>query len=901
MTFKYQFFFTFLAIQSLTYAQIEFDYSYYKNFVRHSEGEFCTHIPPAASFVAYLNNDLTRILLENAPRWETGGDPNITGAGVFGVELGNFSQPSASAGDSIFMRFNCLKTGQQGILSEYLNQIPFHYFPKTLYLFSVSLPSKPSQINLEITSEHFRLLTWASQSNVNFHVYRRMVNDTVFQGQSRMQYELIAENLTSSMFLDTTSSSEPHGYTVIPEMSGRYGPHSDEVVDFPSTPYNAQAAVAYSQPFTVAVTWLQPGDTTDVEYRVYRSDQAGVAIDSSHLVTETDKIYYLDSLVTYGETYYYKVLAINSIGVLSSPSNETSVTVQQFANGDPDLDILHISRSPKYPRYEVEYDPPGYNPQLIAGTHNIKHYPDPGEMLKYSAIIRNSGGGTIDNFEIFWYIDSLLVMTENGGRLFPRQQIRTTIQHPWSLQPVQIRCEVHGQPVVNEVSTQNNALPIRSNALSFHFHAEKNILDLFEANQNPMGSYSFEDWAQFQVRKINQFFTEAVYPGITPNGVPEAVFLDTVSYYPNGVLPSGGTHAPHHVLWDGQWGFTGDPNAINYFQNIVLNQNNGMDWALLHELGHQIGLIDLYNMDIQESEFQVMEPRTGSKPPLTPIAWDVLYYCSRSDFMMHSNYQNGFSDHSAGALLRNLSKRRGYFGDYLADLPAENILTVRYPNNSFMNDAEIWIYQMQDNIIPNTPKFRGYTDSLGIYTFPHYTDSLYEGGISVQNPFSTIFSPNPHVVGTNSVLFLRVVKGDSVGYQFMDICDFNVAYWEGHTNEATFNIQVENWFIIPASAVSKSGSEIPGQYRLFQNYPNPSNPETIIRYHLPDNSEVTLTIYDILGRKIRVLIQRFQSAGKYSVRWNGRDDLGLAVSSGIYIYQLRADNFIETKKLILMR
>ena len=218
-----------------------------------------------------------------------------------------------------------------------------------------------------------------------------------------------------------------------------------------------------------------------------------------------------------------------------------------------------------------------------------------------------------------------------------------------------------------------------------------------------------------------------------------------------------------------------------------------------------------------------------------------------------------------------------------------------------MNDAEIWIYQMQDNIIPNTPKFRGYTDSLGIYTFPHYTDSLYEGGISVQNPFSTIFSPNPHVVGTNSVLFLRVVKGDSVGYQFMDICDFNVAYWEGHTNEATFNIQVENWFIIPASAVSKSGSEIPGQYRLFQNYPNPSNPETIIRYHLPDNSEVTLTIYDILGRKIRVLIQRFQSAGKYSVRWNGRDDLGLAVSSGIYIYQLRADNFIETKKLILMR
>ena len=55
MIFKYQFFFILWIIQSLSYAQIEFDFSYYKNFVRHSEGEFCTHVPPQASFVAYLN------------------------------------------------------------------------------------------------------------------------------------------------------------------------------------------------------------------------------------------------------------------------------------------------------------------------------------------------------------------------------------------------------------------------------------------------------------------------------------------------------------------------------------------------------------------------------------------------------------------------------------------------------------------------------------------------------------------------------------------------------------------------------------------------------------------------------------------------------------------------------
>jgi hypothetical protein len=442
---------------------------------------------------------------------------------------------------------------------------------------------------------------------------------------------------------------------------------------------------------------------------------------------------------------------------------------------------------------------------------------------------------------------------------------------------------------------------IRSNALSFHFYAEDSILNLFETHQNPKQSYSFEDWAQVQVEKLNQFFRQATYSGLTPQGVPEAVFLDTVTYYPNGTLPSGGTHAPAAVLWDGQWGFTGDPDAINYFQNIVLNQNNGMDWALLHELGHQIGLIDLYNMDVQESEFQVIEPRTGNKPPLSPVAWDVLFYCSRHNHLMHSNYQNGLSDHSAGGLLRNAGRRRGFFGDYLADLPAENLLSIRYPDQSPVKNADIWIYQMQDNVIPNIPKFRGKVDSVGSYLFPHQTDTLYEGGISVQNPFSTIYSHYPHVVGTNSVLFIRVARGDSIGYKFLDICPFNVAYWKGWQDTATYTITISDWFVIPATRISREENDIPEEFQLFQNYPNPANPGTVIRYNLAHAATVSLIIYDILGRRIRILVDGSQAAGKYSVHWNGHDDFGSPVSSGIYIYQLRADEIIDMKKMILMR
>jgi len=902
MRFIHNFFLILWLYVYTAFAQIEHDFIYFKNFVRHADGTECTHLPPKASFVAYLNNDQSKILLENAPRWEYGGDPNITGHGVFGVELGNFSNPAVMAGDSVFFRFTCLanETGEDGILAAQITSIPFYYFPTTLFLQPKNIPDPVTQLTLEITVGNQRLLNWTNQAGASCQVYRRQVNDTVYAGQSRMLYELIGDSITTGQFLDSTQSTEAHGYVVIPRKMGIYGPHSFEVVDFPSAPQQIEAAVAYVNPFKVAVTWWQPGDTSGLHYDVYRSQQPGSSPDSLSWAGETGAIFWLDSMVTAGQTYYYRVVTRNHIGIPSIPSEEAEVTVVPFAGGNPDLDILHISRSPKYPRFEVEYDPPGYNPHLAPGTQQLKHYPDPAESMKYTALIRNSGGGTVEGFMITWLVDSVVVQSEISGRLFPRQRIMSRLYWPWSVSPVKISCQVQSQAPINELTTQNNDLAIRSNALSFQFHVEENILDLFESHLNPMGSYSFEDWSQVHVGQINQFFAQAIYPAITPNGVAEAVFLDTIRYYHNGGLSSGGTHAPESVLWDGQWGFTGDAGAISYFL-WVINQSNGMDWALLHELGHQIGLIDLYQMDVHQPQFQVIEPRTGQTPPLTPIAWEALYYCSRNNYLMHSNYENGFSDHSAGGLLRNLSKRRGYFGDYLADIPLENSLEVKYPDGTRVRQAEIWIYQKQDNVISNVTKFRGYTDSLGYYTFPHQTAVQYAGGISVMSPFSTIYSEDPEVVGTNSTLFARIAKGDSVGYQFFDICEFNVAYWSGHTTAATYPLEVENWFIIPETGTNPFTAGIPKSFRLFQNVPNPFNPETRILYHLPKRVMVSLTIYDITGREVKQLEGSEQSPGAYTVSWDGKNSFGQSVASGIYIYRLKAGEFQQSKKLIMLR
>ena len=94
---------------------------------------------------------------------------------------------------------------------------------------------------------------------------------------------------------------------------------------------------------------------------------------------------------------------------------------------------------------------------------------------------------------------------------------------------------------------------------------------------------------------------------------------------------------------------------------------------------------------------------------------------------------------------------------------------------------------------------------------------------------------------------------------------------------------------------------LPEAFALNQNYPNPFNPSTQIRYALPEQSQVVLTVYDMLGRKVRTLVNGAQDAGYRTVMWNATSDLGTPVSAGMYIYTIRANEFYEVKKMILLK
>jgi len=88
---------------------------------------------------------------------------------------------------------------------------------------------------------------------------------------------------------------------------------------------------------------------------------------------------------------------------------------------------------------------------------------------------------------------------------------------------------------------------------------------------------------------------------------------------------------------------------------------------------------------------------------------------------------------------------------------------------------------------------------------------------------------------------------------------------------------------------------------LHQNYPNPFNPITTLRYDLPEQANVNIIIYDMLGRQVRTLLNQTQDAGYRSVIWDATNDYGKPVSAGVYLYKIQAGEFVQTKKMVLLK
>jgi hypothetical protein len=105
----------------------------------------------------------------------------------------------------------------------------------------------------------------------------------------------------------------------------------------------------------------------------------------------------------------------------------------------------------------------------------------------------------------------------------------------------------------------------------------------------------------------------------------------------------------------------------------------------------------------------------------------------------------------------------------------------------------------------------------------------------------------------------------------------------------------------PVTSIGVAGLNLPKHYKLDQNYPNPFNPNTRISYQLPNTGKVSLVIYNVLGQKVRTLFEGNANAGTHYHVWNGRDNFGSKVATGVYFYKLEAEGFTAIKKMVLVK
>lgn len=130
----------------------------------------------------------------------------------------------------------------------------------------------------------------------------------------------------------------------------------------------------------------------------------------------------------------------------------------------------------------------------------------------------------------------------------------------------------------------------------------------------------------------------------------------------------------------------------------------------------------------------------------------------------------------------------------------------------------------------------------------------------------------------------------------------NVYYDFGSTNDSwLWNNEVPWVLYIDLSELSTDNIHMPLEFTLHQNYPNPFNPITTIRYDLPEAGHVNVVIYDMMGHQIKQLISGTEDAGRKSVVWDSTNDYGKPVSAGVYMYRIQTGEYIQTKKMVLLK
>lgn len=436
----------------------------------------------------------------------------------------------------------------------------------------------------------------------------------------------------------------------------------------------------------------------------------------------------------------------------------------------PDLDVLYIERLPHYPRYDVAYDdgvPRVTNP-------DARHGPQPGETVTWRAFVGNRGGRQSRRAAYRWLVDGAEADRGSLPRLAPGAQAAGDLRWEWQEGPHWVAIEVDTEGDVAEWTAANNRLAVRTDALTYGFWVEEGTRARLDRTFNALGSHSCEDWLRSAtVDVLNEMFAQATFD-FAPSGVEQRVRIDRITYVPDGTLASfGGTHAPTDLDVDGVWGFQAG-GAAEYVQFATL-----VDSPLIHELLHQLGLIDLYRMDLPADRNEVDGRAYGWPRP------GIMGGGDRGE-------RTGIdlADHDVYGLNSTRGFRRGHYGEYLFSVPRVVRVRALGAGGRPLPGARLRFFQRsEDGLLDAQAEIEGTADPEGLFVLPNRPAPevrTVTGHRLVPNPFGQI-----DVVGQNGTFLVEVTTAAGTHRLPLRITDLNLAWWRGEREVATIDLPTE--------------------------------------------------------------------------------------------------------------
>ncbi|MBN2446046.1 MAG: hypothetical protein JXO22_04950 [Phycisphaerae bacterium] len=516
-------------------------------------------------------------------------------------------------------------------------------------------------------------------------------------------------------------------------------------------------------------------------YAIYRdtvpiTDTAGLT--PIHTISSRTTTAWTDTTASNGVDYYY------ALTVVFPTSGETGPAMigPRKPRDENDLQITSMSRLPRYPRYYPNYtyyqvtEPSGYGPYVFSAATSLgggqdastPRWPDTGDPVTYTAAVRNRGTNTWSGtVSTSWTLDGAPLQDQDYSvALAPGDTTTFSVVVNWDDELHDLAFSLN----VTDARPENNVRTIGTKSVPFLTYVDLGVLEEFRDALSPTYAQAatddMVDWLWRHAEEMNAMFAE--------KGGLKRVHYDVLEVIHDYDADPGIERSPFAIFpFRYHSPSFGDPRSPGYYHADV-----DIDYGLCHEMSHQLGLIDLYRMDLAASN---------------NLATGQGYWATDGLMRGCSPF---YADNSVLAMDHWLSKAHGYYGQYLYCLPQTIQMRVVGYDGYPLSGALVRMYQKAEvpglgEYITDQVKAQGMTDENGIWTLPNVpidpnlVPVTFAGDELHDNPFGYVA-----VVGTNGLLHFEITYRGVTGYGWLEITEANNAYWGGQTAVWTFDREI---------------------------------------------------------------------------------------------------------------